>query len=851
MDRVPASARPAPAPRGARVRSLADDLRARSDAQLASLLLARPDLLRPAPGDLTSLAARAVTRASLTPALDDLDTGLLQVLQAVAVLAPAGGVGPVARLLGLSPDVVAPLLEELWRRALVWRSGHARHAPRPVTEALGPYVAGLAPPSAAGGRPLAGAAGVAGSPGGSPVVPSTSSTARGGSGAAWSTDALTPAERAIVDRLTWGPPVGRPPRSGPTAQAVTALLDAGWLAPADDGEVILPREIALDLRGGRLFRVAQPEPPAWTGQELPAARVDGAAAGAALQLLGLLDELIARWGAQPPRVLRSGGLAVRDLRRTAEALDVDPATAAFVVELARDAGLVGDDGRIDPAWLPTHESDEWGRTPQAQRWAALIGAWLTSTRAPHRVGYPAGAPWPPAQDDGEPGSGRAGVVNALSDDASWPRLRVLRAQVLAELLTAPAGLSVGEDALVERMTWRHPLRPASMTREVVASTRWAAELLGVTGGGAVPAGVRALLIAEGIPGPLPAATPDSTGLPPEAVRAAPGSVTSEPERDAGPSERAPGPSEEERGAALELIAAMLPPPVDHLLLQADLTAVVPGPPGPRLADLMRAAATRESRGGASVYRFDADSLRRALDRGWGSQELLDALADASATPLPQPLTYLVNDVARRHGTARVGAAAAYVRCDDPGALDILLARTEAAPARLRRLAPTVAISPLSALALVDALRAAGGAPVLEGSDGLVLTGEAEPVRARRQPAAPVTLQAPTEQDADRLVAAMRVGQQARDLQEEAARANPDAPAVPAAEPTVVLALVREAIARRSALWIGVADSDGSTRRVLLHPSRVEGGRVYGYVDQARGAGERAVSLHRITGAVLP
>ncbi|MGC1208616.1 MAG: hypothetical protein WA880_11735, partial [Ornithinimicrobium sp.] len=45
-------------------RSLADDLRHRSDEDLALLLAARPDLARPAPNDITTLAARANTRAS-------------------------------------------------------------------------------------------------------------------------------------------------------------------------------------------------------------------------------------------------------------------------------------------------------------------------------------------------------------------------------------------------------------------------------------------------------------------------------------------------------------------------------------------------------------------------------------------------------------------------------------------------------------------------------------------------------------------------------------------------------------------------------------------------------------------
>ncbi len=70
-----------PSPRGAR--SLADDLRSRTDGQLAALIVRRPDLARPAPADLTTLAARASTRASAQRALDGLDLAHLQTLEAV------------------------------------------------------------------------------------------------------------------------------------------------------------------------------------------------------------------------------------------------------------------------------------------------------------------------------------------------------------------------------------------------------------------------------------------------------------------------------------------------------------------------------------------------------------------------------------------------------------------------------------------------------------------------------------------------------------------------------------------------------------------------------------------------
>ena len=92
----------------------------------------------------------------------------------------------------------------------------------------------------------------------------------------------------------------------------------------------------------------------------------------------------------------------------------------------------------------------------------------------------------------------------------------------------------------------------------------------------------------------------------------------------------------------------------------------------------------------------------------------------SKTPVPQGLTYLIDDVARRHGQLRIGMAASFVRCEDPA----LLAQAVAAPAgeqlQLRALAPTVAVSPAPIAEVLTALRAAGFAPAAEDSSGAIV-----------------------------------------------------------------------------------------------------------------------------------
>ena len=112
----------------------------------------------------------------------------------------------------------------------------------------------------------------------------------------------------------------------------------------------------------------------------------------------------------------------------------------------------------------------------------------------------------------------------------------------------------------------------------------------------------------------------------------------------------------------------LPKPIDHFLLQADLTVVVPGPLQRDLAEELATVATVESAGAAMVYRISEQSIRHALDIGKTRDWMHGFFASHSKTPVPQGLTYLIDDVARRHGQLRIGMAASFVRCEDPALL---------------------------------------------------------------------------------------------------------------------------------------------------------------------------------------
>jgi hypothetical protein len=292
---------------------------------------------------------------------------------------------------------------------------------------------------------------------------------------------------------------------------------------------------------------------------------------------------------------------------------------------------------------------------------------------------------------------------------------------------------------------------------------------------------------------------------------------------------------------------LVPEPIDHILLQADLTAVAPGQLVPELQRLMSIAADVESRGGATVFRFSGGSVRRALDLGWSSDELLRELTKASRTPVPQPLTYLVEDVARRHGTIRVGAASAYLRSDDPNVLDELMADRRSATLRMRRLAPTVIATQSEPAAVLGQLRDMGLAPALESPDGSLLLNRIAARRTPpRQPPRPTVTDppAPTPALLDAVVRSLREGDRAVAADHERAASQPG-PRMGPTDPTTTLAALRAAATDRARVWIGYVDGDGRPVRRVVEPLTIEGGRVQAYDV---GASEvRTFSIHRVTG----
>ncbi|MFF5968538.1 helicase C-terminal domain-containing protein [Streptomyces collinus] len=341
-----------------------------------------------------------------------------------------------------------------------------------------------------------------------------------------------------------------------------------------------------------------------------------------------------------------------------------------VVRLALEtAYAAGLLGRDGSRVAPTEAYDAWAEQEPPEQFAVLLQAWRSLALTPTQ-----------ARDEDNK------ALPALAD--APPCNGCLQAR--HGLLAAAAQLPAGQGATVTSdlgplIAWHRPLAHSSLPKETpFATVIREAEILGV--------------LARGAPSALGIhlRTGDTEGLGIEYRR-------------------------------------LLPSATATVRIGADLTAVVTGTPSARLASLLDSAADRETSGTASVWRFSAGSIRRALDTGRVPDDIEADLAAVATGPLPQPLSYLITDTARGHGRVRITPAACVLHGDEPALLAELAAHRKLAKLGLRRLAPTVLISRSPLDTTLAMLRAEGYAPVAETAEGTVRIEKTRPRRA----AAPV------------------------------------------------------------------------------------------------------------------
>ncbi|MEU2506078.1 helicase-associated domain-containing protein [Streptomyces sp. NPDC007863] len=656
----------------------------------------------PEPRSLDELAERLLRPGSVALALPQLPLPCLQAAEALAALGTPMSCGALAKALGATTHTAVreldAVLEALADRALVWPDGDGRlrmaaplrqawEAPLGLDAPLEELLEGVTSEELRGMLVALG------------IKPPGTRQQRTAAVLHHHVD-----PERIVSMVAKAPPSAREllehrARSAPRHTEFIVFgapepdsrpgerwaLDRGLLIRNRHGyrPARMPAEVALALRGPDWHAPFDPVPPAAEMVSVAAAEVEREAAAAATGFAALAASVLSVCSSAPPARLKSGGIGARELVRIGKAAQADDLAVRLVLEVAYSVGLMTRDGH---RVAPTQKYDAWAAQEPAVRFAVLLQAWWN-------------LPLTPSQARDEENKALPALAGAPPCDGCL--------QARRGLLTAAARLPEGLGARIATdlgplVAWHRPLAHLSFQDEAPFATAVReAELLGV--------------IARGSLSPL--------------------------------------------GAALlagnaEVLATecrrLLPKATGTARLGSDLTAVVSGTPAASLAELLDATADRETSGMASVWRFSASSIRRALDSGRTPDKVsaeLAAIAEGSRAALPQPLSYLIADAARRHGRVRVAPAACVIHGDEPSLLAELAAHRGLSPLGLRQLAPTVLVSASTPDQTLAALRDQGYAPVAEAPDGTV---RVEKVPAQRAAAVP-TARKPSAKTGGRLM----------------------------------------------------------------------------------------------------
>jgi len=727
------------------IRSYADYLRALDDAALISIFTHRPDLVTPVPPDIASLAVRASSAPSLARAVDGLNKWQLQVLEACAVLNEPFSEKEVAGCTDKSAIFIIPGLIE---RGLLYQDKDGLRIPTTLREVLGNEIAGLGPASM-GALKLK------------------------------KLEEAPASSKKVLDAMLWGPPRGTIGDIKKPGAGVQWLLDENFLIPFNQTTVVLPREVAIYLRGNKVHRELETSAPSVAGGSRDTKSVQLAAIANITTFLRWTEEVLNFWAQEPPTALRSGGLGVRDLKDLSLHLGVDESCAAFVAEVSYLAGLL----TIDPddKILPTHQFDIWLVQNPAARWQQLLSAWLISSRMSGLVGKEGSknvAPLGPELDRSLAASTRKLVLNLLRENSE---------------------IAPDSHSLYLAAQWLSPnKRSGGLQEDYILWTLREAEWLGITGQGVISAyGIDFL-----------------------------------------------------NGGDSAAIISDLPQAVDHILIQSDNTAIAPGPLEHEVAQELALIADVESRGGATVFRFSEGSIRRGLDHGRTGEEITKFLKKTSKTPMPQPLEYLIADVAKKHGKLRVGNTASFIRCEDSALITQILGDKRLDVLGLRKIAPEVLICGHDAAEAMSVLRSFGYLPAGEDSRGLLLSGpRIQRAQTKARPPRIIgEIDRPDEIQIQNALRALRTGEKSSRKQSTMRNIATEAlGSLPRTTANETLELLSDYLQNQPAtsLSIGYADNNGLVSHRIVDPLKLSAGSL---IARDHATGEvQTFRIARITG----
>jgi hypothetical protein len=694
---------------------------------------------------MASLAVRASSAPSLARAVDALNKWQLQVLEVCAILPEPFSEKDVTSLSEKSALFVIPGLIE---RGLLYTDIDGLRTPTTLKEVLGNEIAGLGPASMSKLKFK-------------------------------KLDEVPAPSKKVLDAMVWGPPRGSIADIKKPSVGVQWLLEEGFLIPFNQQTVVLPREVAIYLRGNTVHRELETSQPSVTGSKRDVRNVQLAAIANITTFLRWTEEVLNFWAQEPATALRSGGLGVRDLKELSLHLGVDESCTAFVAEVAYLSGLL----TIDPddKILPTHQFDIWLTQNASVKWQLLASAWLSTSRVSGLVG--------------KEGSKNVAPLGPELDRSSAATTRRLTLTLLQE----NPEVAVNIDSLFAAATWLAPAKRAGgLQKDYILWTMREAEWLGITGQGVLSSYGADFLIGG-----------DST-----------------------------------------TIDSDLPKAVDHILIQSDNTAIAPGPLEHEVAQELALIADVESRGGATVFRFSEGSIRRGLDHGRTGEEISKFLAKTSKTPMPQPLEYLIADVAKKHGKLRVGNTASFIRCEDSALITQILGDKRLDVLGLRKIAPEVLICGHDATEAMNILRSCGYLPAAEDSRGLLLSGP-RIQRAQTKARPPRIIgeyERPDEIQIEGALRALRTGEKSSRKQSTMRNIATEAlGSLPRSTANETLELLSDYLQNQptKSLSIGYADNNGLVSHRIIDPLKLSAGSL---VARDHATGEvQTFRIARITG----
>ncbi len=753
---------------------LAESLAELTDTELAHFFAFRPELADPIPATFADLAVRSTAAFSVHNCVAALDQRQREVLDAIAYLSEPCTINDICAVPSLHADpvIVAEIVGQLKMFGLVvptevlvgsvfWTVPVAlkRAIPSPfalrapMVKLLDRYTApdirmialnlGIASESTTKSGVMAEIINFITTPGSldslwDRALPGCDSVLRGihdELGGIFALDTRPWSRKEIPEPVAW-------------------LLSHGLVLPLDQETVVIAQELSIMLRGGSPIMAFSSEPPVVatrSGKRLDTTR-SGVVALTPGELISAVAAIGHEWGRSVPAPLKTGGVGIKEIRAMTKIVGVDEASTARLVELSGAAGLlVADDyaGRLGP----TPRFDEWLKESALDRWMVLVRTWADLPRSLSAVvGIEEVRGEPPLQERWY-----------SSPDEIWRRARVMEAVASAapNYLTAKdsensegsEGSEGSEDSegskgskgskdeakSTAKSEVKAPPKSASKDTAKSAAKTGPSASTGSIASTASTASMSSPGKAE-VVAPEPVETMsvmrrarwfgpgrwgdgfdgvDATEL--LMVEAAllgvmnSGVIT--------PLGRAAlfGSADDVAAIASSIFAA----PVSTFTVSGDLTVLAPAELDATTSGELSLIADITSKGTASVYKITEVSLRRAFDSGRTPEDIMGFLEEHARPGVPQPLRYLVDDVARRYGSVRIGSATSYVRVEDAALLAELVRSKKLTKCKFQLLAPTVAVSPLSAGKVLSALRDAGFLPVEEGADGLVVSGQSE------------------------------------------------------------------------------------------------------------------------------